>query len=104
MKRVIGAAVLAVALAGCQTTGQKVLQLTPGIGPDQVIAMLGQPDQVSSVAGCEVYSYQGRRRTRHSIRHTTYTVVFKDGRLVEFGPGLARQDRVHDLVIAGSAP
>lgn len=104
MKRFIGAAVLAVVLAGCQTTGQKVLQLTPGIRPDQVIAMLGQPDQVSAAAGREVYVYRARRRTRHSLRHTTYTVVFKDGRLVEFGPGLVGQDHMHDLVVAGSAP
>lgn len=99
MKRIMGAAVLAVALAGCHTTGQKITRLDPGSSRDQVITTLGRPDAMRSVAEFEVYTYLARKRTRYSLAHTDYTVILKDGHVVQFGPGLAQREGVHSVVI-----
>ena len=104
MKRIVGAAVLAVALAGCSTTGQKIKRLDPGSRPDRVIAALGKPDAVHAIDGFEVYTYHARFRDRHSIRRADYTVIFEHGRLVEFGPGRAKRQGANDVVIVPSAP
>lgn len=103
MNRILVAALVMGALSGCCTVGQRITRLEPGAHADQVIAVLGRPDQVLASDGHEVYLYQGRR-TRHSIWKTNYTVIFKDGRVVEYGRGLAGEDPAHDLVIvpAGS--
>jgi hypothetical protein len=104
MKYILGVAALAVALAGCHTTGQKITRLDLGSRPDQVIAMLGKPDKVHTDVGFEVYTYGARHRDRHSIRRTDYTVIFKHNRLVEFGPGQAKREGTDDMVIVPSAP
>lgn len=102
MNRMVGAALVMVALSGCSTVGQKVARLKPGVHADQVIAVLGQPDQVLTSDGHKVFLYQARR-SRHSIWKTNYTVLFKDGSVVAFGRGLAGEDPVHDLVIVPPA-
>lgn len=104
MKRIMGAAVLAVALAGCSATGQKITRLDPGSRPDRVIAMLGKPDAVSTIDGFEVYTYRARFRDHHSIHRTDYTLIFEHDRLVEFGPGRAKRKDANDVVIVPSAP
>lgn len=102
MNRLVGAALVLVALSGCSTVGEKITRLKPGVHADQVIAVLGQPDQVLASDGHKVFLYQGRR-TRHSIWKTNYTVLFKDGSVVAFGRGLAGEDSAHDLVIVPPA-
>lgn len=99
MKRIMGAAVLAAALAGCHTTGQKITTLDPGSSRDQVVATLGRPDALSTMGDFEIYTYLARHRTRMSVVHTDYTVVMKDGHVVQFGPGLARHAGLHNVVI-----
>ncbi|WP_266168850.1 outer membrane protein assembly factor BamE domain-containing protein [Dyella subtropica] len=99
MKRIMGAAVLAVVLAGCHTTGQKITKLDPGSTREQVVAALGRPDAMRTVGEFEVYTYLARKRTRLSVVHTDYTVILKDGQVVQYGPGLARREGVHSMVI-----
>ena len=100
MKRIMGAAVLAAALlAGCHTTGQKITALDPGSSRDQVVATLGRPDALSTMGDFEVYTYLARHRSRMSVTHTDYTVVMKEGHVVQFGPGLARREGLHNVVI-----
>jgi outer membrane protein assembly factor BamE (lipoprotein component of BamABCDE complex) len=103
MKRIMGAAVLAVALAGCHTTGQKITTLDPGTSREQVVATLGRPDALSTMGDFEVYTYLARHRTRTSLVHTDYTVVMKDGKVTQFGPGLARREGLHGIAIVSSA-
>lgn len=99
MKRIMGAAVLAVALAGCHTTGQKITTLDPGSSREQVVATLGRPDAVRTVGDFEVYTYLARHRSRLSVMHTDYTVVMKDGHVMQFGPGLAQREGLHGVMI-----
>ena len=99
MKRIMGAAALAAALAGCHATGQKITRLDPGSSREQVLATLGRPDALSTMGEFEVYTYLDRHRTRHSLTHTDYTVVMKEGHVVEFGPGVAQREGLHHVVI-----
>lgn len=103
MKRIMGAAVLAAAfaaaLSGCHTTGQKITRLDPDSDRDEVFARLGRPDALSTMGDFEVYTYLARHRTRLSVMHTDYTVVMKEGHLVQYGPGLARRQGLHNVVI-----
>jgi outer membrane protein assembly factor BamE (lipoprotein component of BamABCDE complex) len=99
MKRIMGAAALAAVLAGCHTTGQKITKLDPDSSRDQVVATLGRPDALSTMGDFEVYTYLARHRSRVSMAHTDYTVVMKDGHVVQFGPGVARREGLHGVVI-----
>lgn len=99
MKRMMIAVVLTIALAGCRTIGEKIARLDPGIGADQVVAMLGKPDGIREDGKFEIYTYRGRFRNRHSIHRTDYTVLFNDGRMVAFGPGAAKPDGSGELII-----
>lgn len=99
MKRIMGAAVLTVAVTGCHTIGQRITTLDPGSSRDQVVATLGRPDAMSTMGDFEVYTYLARHRTRMSVTHTDYTVVMKDGHVVQFGPGLARREGLHHVAI-----
>lgn len=102
MKRIIGAIALAVLLGGCQTSATKVSNLTPGSRPDRVIAALGQPDDEKTDGSFDVYTYRQRRSLR-SLHHVDYTVVFKEGQLVAFGPGVAKQNDAGEMVIVPPA-
>ncbi|GLQ89299.1 outer membrane protein assembly factor BamE domain-containing protein [Dyella flagellata] len=99
MKRIIGVAVLAATVAGCHTTGQRITRLDPGSDRGKVVSVLGRPDAMRVVGDFEVYTYLARKRTRHSLEHTDYTVILKDGHVVEFGPGLAQREGLHNVVI-----
>lgn len=99
MKRILGTAALVVALAGCHATGQKITRLDPGTDRGTVLATLGRPDAVRTFDGYEVYTYLGRHRSRMSLSHTDYTVVLKEGQVVQFGPGLAQREGLHGVTI-----
>lgn len=89
MKRIMGAIVLAIAVSGCQTTGNKISRLVPGIKPDQVIATLGQPDAETADGNVEIYMYS-HRANLCPLHRLDYSLVFEQGRLVAFGPGVAK--------------
>ncbi|QNK01307.1 outer membrane protein assembly factor BamE domain-containing protein [Dyella telluris] len=99
MKRILGTAALVVALAGCHATGQKITRLDPGSSRDTVLATLGRPDAVRTFGDFEVYTYLARHRKRTSLSHTDYTVVLKEGQVVQFGPGLAQREGLHGVTI-----
>ncbi|RKP52317.1 outer membrane protein assembly factor BamE [Trinickia fusca] len=96
----MGAAVLAAAVAGCQTTGQLITRLDPGSSRDTVLDVLGRPDAMRTVGDFEAFTYLARKRTRLSLGNTDYTVILKDGHVVEFGPGLPQREGLHNVVIA----
>jgi hypothetical protein len=102
MRRIIGAVALAVVLGGCQTSATKVSGLTPGSRPDRVIAALGQPSDDTIIGPYEIYTYRQRRSLR-SLHRVDYTVVFKEGQLVAFGPGAAKHNGADDMVIVPPA-
>ncbi|KRE89054.1 hypothetical protein ASG87_05785 [Frateuria sp. Soil773] len=103
MKPIVMAALAAVALAACSTTGEKITRLQPGSGSADVFAQLGRPDAMRIVDDYQVYTYLGRHWRRRSLSRTDYTVVLKDGKVVEFGPGHAQREGLHGMTIVPPA-
>lgn len=99
MKYLVVVALLAVALSACRTTGEKVTYLGPGSDRADVLLALGRPDAMRVVDDYQVYTYLGRHRKRRSLGHTDYTVILKDGKVVEFGPGHAEREGLHSITI-----
>jgi hypothetical protein len=104
MKRLIAVAAIAVALAGCQGMAAKVSRLEVGTSRDDVLERLGPPDSDRSIVGYEVMSWLDRRPGRFSFSHKDYTVVLKDGKVTQFGPGLIRRDGKTSLQIETGDP
>jgi len=104
MKRAIALAVIAVGIAGCQGMASKVARLQVGTQRDEVIERLGPPDSDRAMIGFEVLSWLDRRPGRFSLSHRDYTVVLKDGRVTQFGPGLIRRDTKTTLQIETGDP
>ncbi|SEV94342.1 hypothetical protein [Luteibacter sp. 329MFSha] len=104
MKRAIVLAVLAAGIAGCQGMAAKMARLDVGTQRDQVIERLGPPDSDRTMIGFEVMSWLDRRPGRFSLSHRDYTVVLKEGKVVQFGPGLIRRDGKTTLQIETDDP
>jgi len=104
MKRAIALAAIAVGIAGCQGMAAKVARLQVGTQRDEVIERLGPPDSDRAMIGFEVLSWLDRRPGRFSLSHRDYTVVLKDGRVTQFGPGLIRRDTKTTLQIETGDP
>jgi hypothetical protein len=104
MKRAIAAALLTACLAGCAGMSSKVAHLEVGTGRDDVLERLGPPDSDRSMVGYEVLSWLDRRPGRFSLSHKDYTVVLKDGKVTQFGPGLIRRDGKTSLQIETGDP
>lgn len=82
----------------------KMARLDVGTPRDEVIGHLGPPDSDRSIVGYEVMSWLDRRPGRFSFSHKDYTVVLKDGKVVQFGPGLIRRDGKTSLQIETDDP
>jgi hypothetical protein len=104
MKRLIAVAAIAVGLAGCQGMAAKVSKLEVGTAREDVLDRLGPPDSDRSIIGFEVMSWLERRPGRFSFSHKDYTVVLKDNKVVQFGPGLVRRDSKTTLQIETGDP
>ncbi|MDQ0007977.1 hypothetical protein J2T07_000136 [Luteibacter jiangsuensis] len=104
MKRAIAVAVVAAGIVGCQGMAAKIARLDVGTQRDEVIERLGRPDSDRSMVGYEVLSWFDRRPGRFSFSHKDYTVVLKDGKVVQFGPGLIRRDGKTSLQIETGDP
>jgi hypothetical protein len=101
MNKFAAAAVLAVAssLCACQTTGARITHLYAGNSEVEVRETLGRPDLVRVLGDYEIYTYLARHHSRLSFHHTDYTVVMQDGKVVQFGPGVAQREGLHTVVI-----
>lgn len=103
MKRILVAALVMVALSACRTTGERISHLGPGSDRADVLLELGRPDAMRVVDDYQVYTYLGRHRKRRSLFRTDYSVVLKDGKVVEFGPGRAQREGLHSIAIVPPA-
>jgi len=65
-------------------------RLHAGMTKNQVIAVLGRPDGYKELEGHEIFSYSNRLSTGWSWDRADYNVIFKDGRVVEYGAGEVR--------------
>jgi hypothetical protein len=104
MKRAIAMALLTAGLAGCAGMSSKIARLEVGTSRDEVIEHLGPPDSDRTMVGYEVMSWLDRRPGRFSFSHKDYTVVFQDGKVTQFGPGLIRRDGKTSLQIETGNP
>ena len=104
MKRAIVMVALVAGVAGCQGMGAKIARLDVGTERDEVIDRLGRPDSDRTMVGYEVLNWFDRRPSRFSFSHKDYTVVLKDGKVVQFGPGLIRRDGKTSLQIETDDP
>ena len=101
MNKFAAIAVLGVAgtLAACQTTGTRITHLYTGNSQVEVRETLGRPDSVRVLGDYEIFTYLARHHSLLSLHHTDYTVVMKDGKVVQFGPGVAQREGLHTVVI-----
>lgn len=77
--RQLGPLLLVVFLLGCASTGEKTMDLQPGMTRDQVLAVLGDPNDRSFRGTDEAWQYQEIA----GFGQCKYTTVWiKDGTLV----------------------
>ncbi|GBE14632.1 hypothetical protein BMS3Abin14_00678 [bacterium BMS3Abin14] len=72
-------------------TGEKITRLNPGMSKQKVESVLGKPDGYSAPAdGYEVYKYTNRLISGWSWDRADFNVIFKDGKVQEYGAGEVR--------------
>jgi hypothetical protein len=86
----IAFALAAFSLFGC-VTGEKMHQVSPGMTQSEVIRILGKPDGFRSAPnGYQWFQYSHRLATGWAWDRADYNVVFKNGKVVEYGTGEVR--------------
>lgn len=101
MNKFAATAVLGIAsmLCACQTTGARISHLYAGNSEVEVRETLGRPDAVRVLGDYEIYTYLARHHSLLSFHRSDYTVVMRDGKVVQFGPGVAQREGLHTVVI-----
>jgi hypothetical protein len=88
--RPLAVALLVVVLAAC-ATGERMRSVHEGMWKDEVVGLLGNPDGVQRIGEYEVLRYSDRLASTWSSDRAEYSVILRGGRVVEYGPGQARQ-------------
>jgi hypothetical protein len=91
MKRLSLFVLILVFLVGC-ATGELTSRIHPGMTKDEVTNILGNPDGYESQGAYEALKFTNRFISGWSWNRADYNVIFKDSRVVEFGPGMVRKD------------
>jgi hypothetical protein len=65
-------------------------QVSPGMTQSEVIRILGKPDGFRHANDYEWFQYSNRLKTAWSWDRADYSVIFKNGRVIEYGPGRVR--------------
>ncbi len=65
-------------------------RLHPGMTKNEVVQVLGRPEGYKEVEGHEVFRYSNRLTSGWSWDRADYNVIFKNGRVVEYGAGEVR--------------
>jgi hypothetical protein len=90
MKRLLSVLVVIHALSGC-VTGERMQSVREGMWKDEVVSILGNPDESQRVGNYEVLRYTNRLIGGGSRDRTDYNVILRGGRVVQYGPGQVRQ-------------
>lgn len=96
MKSIILALLATLMLSSC-VTGGKMIGLREGMTKDEVIRTVGNPDGYQRSGDYEVLLYIERRTVAWSYFSGSfqdlvdYSVILKDGRVIEYGPGRTHQ-------------
>ncbi|OFW88767.1 MAG: hypothetical protein A3B66_02590 [Alphaproteobacteria bacterium RIFCSPHIGHO2_02_FULL_46_13] len=85
--------ILALLLSAC-VTGERITDIAPGMTSEQVSKIIGRPDGFRGVSDYTIYTYTNRLISGWSWDRADYTFIFKDDKLVEYGPGEVREREV----------
>ena len=77
-------------VAGC-VTGEKMTRLDAGMSREQVISTLGKPDGFQTLGEYDAIKYTNRLMSGFSWDRGDYFVIFKNGKVVEYGVGAVRE-------------
>jgi hypothetical protein len=91
MKKALLLIALTALIGGC-VTGQKMGDIHEGMSKNEVVSILGNPDGYQRSGQYEALRYSDRLIGGWSWNRTDYTVVLRDGRVSEYGPGQVRQE------------
>ncbi len=80
-------------LAGC-ISGHQVRALDPGMTQDEVTQILGKPDGFKQRGEYITYKYTNILISGWSWDRTDYSFIFKNGKLIEYGPGEVRERNI----------
>lgn len=98
--RVAASVALCALLIGC-ATGDRVRDLRVGMSKHEVIERLGRPDGVKRDGDHEALTYVNRRVSMAwADGRADYTMIFENGRLVEYGPGNVRPNDTGFILVA----
>lgn len=90
MTRLVIATAMLLFLAGC-VTGEQMGKVREGMSKEEVLSTLGSPDGFQRSGDYEALRYTNRLISGWSWDRTDYTVILKNGQVVEYGPGQVRQ-------------
>lgn len=96
MKKVVLAAISVLFLTGAIGFGSKFKKLEPGMTREQVINILGRPDEFYSHESVVGLSYANKMVTFASMARADYYVVLVDNVVVEYGIWGAVRERPTD--------
>ena len=85
-------------LVGC-TTGEKIVNIREGLSKAEVIETLGSPDGFQRSGEYEALRYSNRLISGWSWDRADYSVILKNDRVVEYGPGPVRQRDPNTLIL-----
>jgi hypothetical protein len=94
MRNVVILAMCVGLLAGC-ATGEKMRRLDAGMDRQTVEGQMGRPDGFSEQDGYQVLTYKNRLMSGWSWDRADYQVLLKNGRVVQYGPGMVRQNQAN---------
>ena len=90
MKSTILALISSLVLASC-ATGEQMGGIREGLSKEEVINILGNPDGFQRSGEYEALRYTNRLISGWSWDRADYSVILKNERVVEYGPGQVRQ-------------
>lgn len=82
-------------LTGClikYAHGEKIRKVRPGMGMDEVHAIVGMHEGYKKEGNFEVISYYNKAMSSTYKGNADYHYIFESGKLVEYGAGEIRQD------------
>ena len=89
---------LSISTSSCITvTGEDITKLRPGMREKKVFEIMGDPDGFKLRDGFTVYSFTNRLISDWGHDRADYHVIFKKGRLVEYGAGEVRVKEVEGV-------
>jgi outer membrane protein assembly factor BamE (lipoprotein component of BamABCDE complex) len=88
MKKLVVFSIILI-FAGCATS-EKVSRLHKGMTEEQVMEIMGHPDDIKTKGEYKAFRYSRKMGGEWASDKPAYHVIFKDGKLVENGAGTVR--------------